>query len=316
MIIDIHAHLFSKDMPFAGWWDIVAEWSSETSGRSIEDVKEKIPGMWDTTGDLLVQDMDEAGVDMTIMNVLDPVQFVGTGESLSLEAKHRIHAEAVGRHPDRLRCFAGVDPGRPTAVEFIEAAVEEWGMIGLKLHPCFGQFYANDRKCYRLYEKCVDLGIPVMIHVGLEHSPFPLKYGDPVYVDDVALDFPELKIIMAHGALTPFWWPLAATIASVRQNVFLDLGFCQLNLLGNQVEEFYKPLRTVINQVGPSKVLFGTDWPALRLIRRLRPGVYVKAFSEPPDEVREAGIEFSDREIKGILGDNAARVLGLAKVPA
>ena len=316
MIIDIHAHLFSKDMPFSGWWDIVAKWSASSSGRTVEDVMDKIPGMWDTTGDLLVQDMDEAGVDKTVLSVLDLPQFIGTGESLSLEEKHRIHAEAVSRHPDRLLSFAGIDPSRPTAVEFLERAVKDWGMIGLKLHPCFGRFYANDRKCYLLYQKCVDLGIPILVHVGLEHSPFPMKYGDPIYLDDVALDFPDLKIIMAHGALTPNWWPLAATIASVRPNVFLDLGFCQLNLLGNPVDDFYRPLRTVLNQVGPSKVVFGSDWPALRLVRRIRPELYVKAFTELPEEVRAAGIEFSEREINGILGDNSAELLGLSKVPA
>ena len=313
MIIDIHTHLFSKDIPYAGWWEIVARWSATQSGKTIEEVMEKISGLWDVSGDLLVKDMDEGGIDKAVLNVLDHPQFSGTGESLSLDEKHRIYAEAVKRHPDRLiGCIAGVDPNRPTAVEFLERAVKEWGMIGLKLHPCFGRFYANDRRCYLLYEKCVELGIPAYIHTGIEHTPFPIKYGDPIHVDDVALDFPELKIVMFHAGLH-HWWPAASAIAGLRHNVFLELGFWQLKLLRNPVEAFYKPLRAMLDEVGPSKIMYGTDWPALRLIRRLSPKVFLKAFREPPEEVRAAGIEFTEQEINGIFGDNAAKLLGLSE---
>ena len=83
MIIDIHAHLFSKDIPYTGWWEIVARWSAMQSGKAVKDIMEKMTGMWDTSGDLLIKDLDEAGIDKAVINVIDHPQFSGTGESLS-----------------------------------------------------------------------------------------------------------------------------------------------------------------------------------------------------------------------------------------
>ena len=310
MIIDIHAHLWGEEIPSKEWWDSFVKISASISGRPEEKVREKMPGWWDLSGDLLVKDMDEGGVDQAIILTVDSSIFAGTGEGVSLERLHQITAAAVRRHPDRLAGFAGVDPRRPGAVKFLERAVKEWDMKGLKLHPAFG-FYPNDNRCYLLYSKAQELGIPVILHTGPEVIPMYSKYANPIYLDEVANDFPDLTIIMAHGG--GCYWPEAASIVSNKPNLFLDLAWWQPKILRNPVDEFYKPLRSILNTVGPSRTLFASDWPSLRLVRKLSYQNWVKAFKEPPEEVKAAGVQFTEEEINGILGQNAARILKMER---
>jgi predicted TIM-barrel fold metal-dependent hydrolase len=306
VIIDIHAHLWGEEIPSKEWWDTFVKISASMSGRPEEKVREKLPGWWDLSGDLLVKDMDEGGVDKAIILTVDSSIYSGTGEVISLEKMHQITAAAVRRHPTRLAGFLGIDPRRPGAAKFLERAVKEWDMKGLKLHPTFG-FYPNDNCCYLLYSKAQELGIPVIFHTGPELIPNYSKYANPLYLDEVANDFPDLTIIMAHAG--GCYWPEAASLVSCKPNLFIDLAWWQPKILRNPVDEFYKPLRSILNTVGPSKTLFGSDWPALRMVRKLSYQNWIKAFKEPPEEVKAAGVQFTEEEINGILGQNAARIL-------
>jgi len=308
MIIDIHCHLRWEGQPSKEWFDAQVKMAHSLSGRPEEKIRERLKENWDMSGDLLVRDMDEAGIDKAVLLTLDYSLLAGTGDTLSPERMNKVYAEAAKRHPDRLISFAGVDPRRTGAVEFLERAVKEWGMKGLKLMPAVG-YYPNDNKCYLIYHKAQELGIPVLIHTGFDTIPWYGMTAQPKYLDEVANDFPELKIVMAHAGGS--YWPEAATIAGYKLNVYIDLAMWQMKLLHRPVDEFYRPLRSMLDTAGRSKVLFGSDWPALRLISRLPHAAWVKALKEPPPEVKEAGIEFTEEEINGILGDNAAKLLGL-----
>lgn len=313
MIIDIHTHFFG--MLTKHWWDDFIRTGAEASGKTVEEVRKKMPGWSDTTGELLVKDMDEAGIDKSVLLAVDNALLWGIGAEPDIEGNvicldnmHRMYAKAVERYPTRLILFAGIDPRRPDPVGYLERAVKEWGVKGLKIHPCWG-FYPNEPICYKLYAKLEELGLPLLSHAGAEQSPQWSKYASPEYFDDIANDFRGLKIIMAHAGL-PFWQE-AATLASLKPNLYVDLAWWQPRLLRNPIELFYKPLRMMIDIAGPRKILFGSDWPALRQVRRLGPAAWVKAFKEPPDEVKAAGIEFTEQEISRILGENAAEILGI-----
>jgi predicted TIM-barrel fold metal-dependent hydrolase len=308
MIIDIHVHMMGEGLPSKAWWDAFYRVSASLSGAPLEKVKERAKGWWDMSGDMLVNDMDAAGIDKSVLLVVDPALGAGTGETISLDEVHRIFAKAVARHPDRLIAFAGVDPRRPEAPTFVERAVKEWNMKGLKLHPAMG-FYPNSTEAYRVYSKCLELGIPVLVHTGPEVAPLYSKYGQTIFLDDVANDFPDLKIIIAHAGGSS--WPEAASIAGNKPNIWLDLAWWQPKMLRRPVAEFYGPLRSMLDAIGPGKILFGSDWPTLRLVRRMGPAAWVKAFTDIPEEVKAAGITFTEEEIKGILGRNAAKLLGL-----
>ena len=125
----------------------------------------------------------------------------------------------------------------------------------------------------------------------------------------MAVDFPELKIIMAHSG-NPYI-DEAGSICANKLNIYVDLAWWQPKILGNNVENFYKPLRKLIDTAGAGRVLFGTDWPALRQVRKLAGKVWVDAFKNIPPHVKEAGVEFTEQEIDAVMGDNAAKILGL-----
>ena len=310
MIVDVHCHLWGPKVPAESWFETLVRVGVSLSGSSEEKVRERIMrGQMDLSGDLLVADMEEAGIDKAIIFPLDFGLHTGTGEGVSLEEQHKIFVKAAERHPDRLIAWASVDPRRPNAAEFVERAVKEWGMKGLKLHPCIGEFYPDENYVYPLYKKCQELGIPISIHTGPEAPPHHGKFAHPIYVDEVADDFPGLKIILAHAGMC--WWEEAASIAALKPNVYLDIAYWQVKSLSRPVWGFYYQLRWLMDTAGPHKVLFGSDWPALRLVRRVNTVNWVKLIKQPPDEAKAMGIDFAPEEINGLLGDNAVKLFSL-----
>jgi len=309
MIIDIHCHLWREDIPSSSWWDSFVKVSASLAGRLEEEIKERLPGWMDPTGDMLVKDMDEAGIDKSVILPIDYITGGGTGDTVSLEKQHRMYTSAVEKHPDRLITFAGVDPRRPDAASFLERAVKEWNIKGLKLHPAVG-FYPNEPCTYRLYEKCQELGLIVLIHTGPEVYPWYSKYAQPIFLDEVANDFPDLPIIMAHAA--GCWWEEAAMITSNKLNLYVDIAWWQTPYLNLSKQEFYYRLRTLINIAGCSRVLFGSDWPAMRQVRRLNHAAWTNVIKDAPKLAKEVGIDFTEEEISDIMGGNAAKLLAIA----
>lgn len=293
MIVDFHAHLMSEEAESPEFWEGWVRLGAALSGRPAERVRSRVKELWDPSGEKLLHEMDEAGIDKTV--------FMSVGE-----AEVELVRKAVKAHPDRFLAFMNVDPRKPGAVSLLGKSVKEWGMKGLKLHPPEHQFYPNDSGVYPLYQKALELGIPVAIHTGAETPPRRSKYARPEYVDDVAVDFPDLTIIMAHAGL--LWWWEAISVAAFKPNVYLDLAGWQPRLRRRPLE-FYSALRTILNLVGHSRILFGSDWPVLKL--NVSQADWVKAFKEPPPSIKVAGIEFTLEEMAAILGGNAARLLGL-----
>ena len=251
--------------------------------------------------------MDEAGVEKVMIMPVDWGLVPAFKDStLDIWEQHRLHAEAAGRYPDRIITFACFDPRRPDAVQLLDRAVSELGMVGLKIHPAAG-FFPNDRAVYPMYEKALDLGIPVMVHTGPEPKPLYSRHCQPIYVDDVAADFPDLNIILAHAGLSA-WWQEAAGVASVAPNVYLDISGWQA-MARLRPAEFYATLRSLIDTVGARRIMWGSDYPALRLL--LSEAAWAKSISEPSEIAQEKGIGFSEEEVSGIMGDNAVRLLKL-----
>jgi len=125
------------------------------------------------------------------------------------------------RMNERFIGFASVDPHQPDAPAKLKRAIEDWGLRGLKLAPGIQEFYPNDPALYPLYEKAQELGIPILFHAGMTWEPrAKAEYGRPIYFEDVAYDFPELKIVLAHLA----WpWVLEAVALALKYpNVYLD----------------------------------------------------------------------------------------------
>ena len=307
MLFDIHAHLMGPEVPGRAFWDGFTRLAVVQTGRSEERVRQRLGDIWDLTGERLLRDMDEAGVERAMIMPVDwglvPAFRQGT---MDIWQQHVLHADAVRRHPDRMVAFACFDPRRPNAVALLERAVNGLGMVGLKIHPAAG-FFPNDPVAYPMYQKAQELGIPVMVHTGPEPKPLYSRHCQPVHVDDVAADFPGLTIILAHAGLSA-WWQEAAGIASVCPNVYLDISGWQVTARLRPLE-FYTVLHTLVSTVGARRILWGSDYPALRLL--MSEAAWAKAITEPPELARDHGISFSDADVAAIMGDNAARLLKL-----
>ncbi len=206
-------------------------------------------------------------------------------------------AEAARRHPDVLIPFASIDPHRGApGVAAARMLISDYGVRGFKFHPGTQGFYPNDRLAYPLYEVISDAGIPALFHTG--HTGIGagvrggggirLKYSNPMHVDDVAVDFPDLKIVLAHPSFP--WQDEALSVALHKPLVYIDLS-------GWSPKYFPPQLIQYANTLLKSKILFGTDYPLIT------PDRWIAEFGKLPirDEIRPL-----------IMKENACQLLGLA----
>lgn len=204
-------------------------------------------------------------------------------------------AAIARRYPDRFIAFGSVDPWQGKMAIKEAERCQELGLRGIKLLPMTQEFYPNDQRFYPLYQKIAQLGLLVMFHTGTTAvgaglpggGGIHLKYSNPMYVDDVAADFPELAIIMAHPAFP--WQDEQLAILVHKPNVYMDLS-------GWSPKYFAPNLVQYANTLLQDKMLFGSDYPGLL------PERWLGDFDNVPfrDEVRPK-----------ILLENARRVLGL-----
>ncbi|WP_435972127.1 amidohydrolase family protein [Streptomyces sp. Qhu_M48] len=205
-------------------------------------------------------------------------------------------AESCAAHADVLIPFASVDPHKGRAgVREARRLVEEYGVRGFKFHPSIQAFFPNDPLAFPLYEAIEELGVPALFHTGQTGigagvpggGGVRLKYSDPMLVDDVAVDFPELRIILAHPSFP--WQDEALAVATHKPYVYIDLS-------GWSPKYFPPQLVRYANTLLQDKVLFGSDYPVITPDRWLAD--FEKLDIRP--EVRPK-----------ILKENAARLLGL-----
>jgi uncharacterized protein len=204
--------------------------------------------------------------------------------------------DAARENADMMLAFASIDPhkGRLGARE-ARRLIAEQGVRGFKFHPTCQGFFPNDPMAYRLYEVIAEHKLPAIFHTG--HSGIGtgmrgggglrLKYSQPMYLDDVAADFPDMTIIMAHPSWP--WTDEALSIALHKPNVYIDLS-------GWSPKYFPPQLVQYANGQLKHKMLFGSDFPLIA------PDRWIKDF-------KDAGFK---PEIHGlILKENAIRALGL-----
>jgi uncharacterized protein len=207
-------------------------------------------------------------------------------------------AEVAAANADVLIPFASVDPGKgKRAVADARRLISDYGFRGFKFHPNVQAFSPNDRAVYPLYEVIAEAGLPAVFHTGHSGigSGLPggggirLKYSDPMLVDDVAVDFPELTIVLAHPSFP--WQDEAISVALHKQQVYIDLS-------GWSPKYFAPQLVRYANTLLRERVLFGSDYPMIT------PDRWLADFAEA---------DFKDEVRPLILKENAARLLGLSR---
>jgi uncharacterized protein len=231
----------------------------------------------------VVAEMDAAGIDLAILTGLVEGDFAVPNDTV---------AEWVRAFPDRFAGRCCVDPRDPAAAcRELSRCVGELGFGSLQVLPYAFGLPFSDRLYYPLFAKCVELGVPVVTQVGHTGSLLPSEPGRPIYLDQVALDFPELVIVGGHIGWP--WTDEMLALAWKHPNVYVDASAHLPSRYPGAFVEF-------LGGAGADKAIFGTDYPMLRMDRTVR-------------AVFDLGLD-ADRLDK-FLYRNAAKVYGLDPVP-
>jgi predicted TIM-barrel fold metal-dependent hydrolase len=231
-----------------------------------------------------VKAFTSAGIDKAVIVPMDMTTEygaqLGTNEDI---------ARMMNKFPEKLIGFSSVDPRRKDAVQVLEHAVESLKLKGLKLVPPLQKFDISDRKYDPLWEKALDLNIPVWTHAGHQASvPTSVaKYGHPILIDEVARRYPDLTIIMGH--LSAPWFMDAWSLTLRHENVYLDVSVWY-SLYP------YFPWSAYTDNGIEHKLLFATDFP-------------FTPFNIGIQAVKNLSI--SEEFKRKILGENAQKLLNI-----
>ena len=259
-----------------------------------EDFKEQVRMPKEMRGgvtiDQYLDKMDLAGIERSL---LIAVRAGDIRVPESFEIPYSRVYEICQEHPARFSGLAGIDPFRGMAgLKDLEEAVNDMGFVGAHLYPHWCELPPDHAKYYPYYAKCCELDIPIMMQVGhnliySRNRRLP-SVGKPIYLDQVAIDFPELKLIGIHIGIP--WTEEMISMCWKHENVFTA---------GDAYAPKYWPEAFVhyANSYGRNKVMFGTDWPVIDPIRAVK-------------EVEDLG--FREEAKKLIMRDNALKVFNLS----
>lgn len=268
-IIDVHVHPFTDETI-----EVMPEWFWEHP-REVFAIEDR-----DISIDQLLRDMDDAEVHRSVLLAFDCETTYG------FKLSNQQVAEFVSQAPDRFVGFASVDPNKgELGIRELREAVEDLGLQGLKLHPPTQQFYPNKEQYYPLWETAQDLNLPILSHSGHTFAGGYLKYSEPKFWDDVAADFPDLDIILAHFGFP--WVNQVISLGMTRDNIFIDLS-------GWAPSHIPDKIWTYANSLLADRFMFGTDYPGLL------PQRWIQEFKS---------IDLKNQTKSNILGDNARRII-------
>ena len=219
------------------------------------------------------------------------VDTVRWGGPVSNDEILRLAAE----HDDVLIPFVSIDPHRPDAAGEARRLIAEHAVRGFKFHPSLQAFFPDDRLAYPLYEVIAEHRLPAVFHTGQTAVGSGLrggggvliKYSNPIHLDEVAADFPDMQVIMAHPSVP--WQDEALSVALHKPNVWIDLS-------GWSPKYFPPQLVRYANSLLQDKVMFGSDFPMLT------PDRWLADF---------AALDIKPEVRPLILKENARRLLGL-----
>ncbi|MBS7270279.1 MAG: amidohydrolase [Candidatus Freyarchaeota archaeon] len=287
MIIDVHTHPVCKDLtPTPNPQTLIKNLFGERAktARSQMVINGFLFLHQNQTIEDFVKAFTSAGIDKAVIVPMDMTTEygaqLGTNEDI---------ARMMNKFPEKLIGFSSVDPRRKDAVQALEHAIKDLKLKGLKLVPPLQKFDISDRKYDPLWEKALDLNIPVWTHAGHQASvPTSVaKYGHPMLIDEVARRYPDLTIIMGH--LSAPWFMDAWSLTLRHENVYLDISVWY-SLYP------YFPWSAYTDNGIEHKLLFATDFPFTPF------NIGIQAVKNLP----------ISEEFKGkILGANAQKLLNI-----
>ena len=234
MIVDIHTHVF----------DVAQHFGPKLNADLIRCGVD--PAVWGNVTERHLETTKAADV---------AVVFGLQASATDWNIPNEMVAAHVAGAPERLLFFASIDPLRQDYMEELEKCHRHLGAVGVKLAPLYQNAHPQDKRYYEIYRYCQANGLPILFHAGTSFvSGTPLDYSRPVHFDAVAVDFPDLCMVLAH--LGHPWE--GETIAVIRRhaNVYADIS-----ALYYRPWQFYNSMRLLVEYKAQHKVLFGSDFP-------------------------------------------------------
>ena len=279
--IDIVCNIFTPQEVESGQTGLDEEFKKQV--RMSEEMRAGVPI------DTYLEKMDRAGIERSLLIAVRAGDLNVKG---SFEIPYERGYEICQQYPDRFSGLAGVDPFRGMqGLRDLEKAVNEYGFVGAHLYPHWFGLPPDHAKYYPYYAKCCELDIPIMMQVGQNliysrHRRLP-SVGRPICLDQVAIDFPELRLLGIHIGVP--WTDEMIAMCWKHENVYTA---------GDAYAPKYWPKQLVhyANTYGREKVMFGTDWPVIDPERAVK-------------EVEELG--FREESKRLLMRENALRVFKL-----
>lgn len=261
-------------------------WRDQFFGDKIGASAETVKGV---ELDEMLRRMDAAGIER---GFLIAVKCGRPGHPSCYHIPLEVVDRAIAEHPDRFFGLYGIDPTMGMAgVREFQQAVEERGYIGAHGYPHWFELPIDHARWYPFYTKCCELDVPIQFQIGqsmVYAADYPIRsVGQPITMDSVACDFPELKLIGIHVGIP--WTDEAIAMAWKHKNVYLG---CDAHSPKYWPDSFVN----YINTYGQDKVIFGTDFPVLDFERTRR-------------EIEDLG--FRPDPKRKLLRDNVIRIYGL-----
>lgn len=231
----VNVNMGSAERP--AWLEAVAADYFHRSDQIFKDIE--IPE--------LLEAMERAGVEKCILSTM--------AETPSAHVLKFVEA-----HPERFVLSASLDPRRGMhAVRALEQMVRTTPTVLARITPFMvGAIPPNDKVYYPVYQKCIELDIPIAVNAGIPGPPMPGECQNPMYLDEVCVFYPELKLVMAHGA-DP-WWDVAIRLMIKYHNLYLQTSAFAPKYFPPQLIQF-------MNTRGRDKILFASDHPVLSFER-------------------------------------------------
>ncbi|MFC5992090.1 amidohydrolase family protein [Limoniibacter endophyticus] len=321
-VIDSHAHIWGEGfVPPAFFAKAAKEWAAKATDRRADMIMPKLlNGIVDPDGDDFIANMDRAGVDASMVMMIDvgaPV--FGEDAKTPPEAQIEFYAALQKRHPKRLHCHVAVDFRRPDHLDLIRRGVVHGGLKGIgEITP--DGFSAADDAIRPVMMLANDLGVPVQIHTrtGVWTDFAGTDFSErnpvhPVHIARLAKALPELKIILCHAGF-PHWWHRAAELIADLPNCVLDISNWN-EVFHHDEAEMIARLAAWRGLVGAERILFASDQasgPRFTGERSKLPD-WVSFIRALPENATQWGYCFSEAEAKAILGENAARIYGFSQ---
>jgi len=277
VIVDCHTHLWKAEH----WGEAITREATLARGKPAQ------------------VDVDEADHWQAMAPVDKVIVFGMRAKHVGMLVPNDLVARYVALHPEKLIGFTSIDPNEADYLDEMHRSFETMKFRGLKLGPIYQNYHPMDERMQPVYAYCEKRGIPVLFHQGTTFPRLaPLKYAHPVLLEDVAMRYPELRIVIAHMGHP--WMDDTIVLIRKQPNVYADVS-----ALYYRPWQFYNGLVTAVEYGAAHKLLFGTDYPFTT------PADSIAALRNVNHVAAPAMPRISEDVIEGIIHRDTLALLGL-----